>query len=74
MSNEPRAVIERAIDERAAADFLDISVKTLQGWRQKRTGPRFYKIGNRVKYLPADLHNYLTTCLVEPRSARDEAR
>jgi hypothetical protein len=35
MSNEARVAIERAMDERAAADFLDISVKTLQGWRQK---------------------------------------
>jgi hypothetical protein len=57
---------ERLVDERPAADFLDSSVRTLQGWRLRKIGPRYYKIGNRVKYALDDLRAYRARCAVEP--------
>jgi hypothetical protein len=56
---------ERLLDERAAAEVLDCSIKTLQGWRQRRVGPRYYKISSRVKYSLDDLREYLKGCAVE---------
>ena len=72
MSSNPAnyAVLERAMNERAAADYLGVSVKCLQGWRQRKAGPRFYKVSNRVRYLPADLLEYLRSCAIEPQHAR----
>jgi hypothetical protein len=62
----PEGTAKRIFDERPAADILDCSVKTLQGWRLRKVGPRYYKIGNRVKYSLDDLHEYLKRCAVEP--------
>jgi Helix-turn-helix domain len=58
------------LDERAAADFLNVSIKTVQGWRLRRTGPRFYRISNRIRYSLDDLQQYLSTCAVEPETSR----
>lgn len=60
------------VDERAAADFLDVSIKTVQGWRSRRTGPRYYKLSNRVKYSLDDLRAYRDSCAVEPQNAGDK--
>ncbi len=39
------------IDEEVAADFLDLSPRTLQGFRYKGGGPKFVRVSNRcVKY------------------------
>ena len=54
------------LDEQQAADLLRVSVKTLQGWRQRNIGPRYFKLSNRVRYSPDDLRLYLAQCAVEP--------
>ena len=47
---------DRYIDEKAAAEFLGIAVKTLQGYRVKGGGPEFRKIGAKtVRYKFSDL-------------------
>lgn len=66
MATSSESAGERMVDERGAADLLDISIKTLQGWRQRKSGPRYYKVGNRVKYSLGDLREYLGRCAVEP--------
>jgi hypothetical protein len=66
MATHTDASLERAMDERAAADFLNVSVKTVQGWRLKRAGPRYHKLGGRVRYLPEDLRRFLDACAVDP--------
>ncbi len=43
------------LDPKAAAAFLGLSEWTLAEWRCKGTGPRFIKLGNRVRYTPAEL-------------------
>ena len=57
---------EHLLDELAAADFLNVSIKCVQGWRLRKTGPRYFKISNRVRYSLDDLKVYLTGCAVEP--------
>ncbi len=43
------------IDETAAAEFLNLSVRSLQGYRYKGGGPRFVRISSRcVKYRRID--------------------
>lgn len=46
---------------------MNISIRTLQTWRQRQRGPRFFRIGNRIRYKFDDLAEYLQTCAVEPR-------
>lgn len=38
-----------------AADVLRLSDKTLANWRSKGVGPRFHKVGGRIRYRYGDL-------------------
>jgi hypothetical protein len=45
---------EQFVSETEAAEFLNISVRTLQRWRAEPPvggGPKFYRFGSRVNYL-----------------------
>ncbi len=64
--------LQNVLNEEQAAKLLNVSIKTLQGWRQRKTGPRYFKLSNRVRYAANDLRNYLAHCAVEPR--RDDAK
>ena len=47
------------IDEKAAADFLDVTVRFLQGRRQRGGGPQFIRISSRcIRYTRALLKSY----------------
>ena len=39
---------------------------TLSQWRHKGIGPPYYRFGNRILYLGADLNAWLDEHLVEP--------
>ena len=44
------------IDEKAAADFLNVTTRTMQSLRQRGGGPRFYALSARlIRYTRADL-------------------
>jgi len=49
----------RLYSEKEAAEMLNISVKTLQAWRFKGNGPRYYKLGRCVRYKIEDLEDFL---------------
>ncbi len=65
------------LDTRAAADFLGVSARTLEGFRVRGGGPRFVKIGGSVRYRLASLEEYLRqqerTSTSDP-GQRDSAR
>jgi hypothetical protein len=65
MVDNSNSILERTMNEHTASEYLGVSVKCLQGWRQRNIGPKFYKISNRVRYLPSDLLSYLRACAVE---------
>ena len=47
------------IDEKLAADFLDVTPRFLQGRRQRGDGPRFVRISARcIKYTRCMLKSY----------------
>jgi len=43
------------IPPKEAAERLSLSEKTLERWRGLGVGPRSFKFGTRVRYLPDDL-------------------
>src|SRR5438034_358248 len=61
---------ERAITEDEAADRLGLSVKTLQAWRYRRTGPRFVRFGRAVRYIPSDLDAFIRASMVDTCSEK----
>jgi Helix-turn-helix domain len=41
---------DAALNETQTAEFLGVSVRTLQAWRVRGGGPRYCKIGRSVRY------------------------
>ena len=50
---------DKNVDERVAAEYLDVAVATLRRWRSLGRGPRYRKLGSLVRYSAADLETWL---------------
>lgn len=46
-----------------------IPTSTLQWWRHKGKGPKYFKVGRRVMYARSDLDRFLASCVCEPEAA-----
>jgi predicted DNA-binding transcriptional regulator AlpA len=49
------------LTEAQAADYLSLSMRTLQAWRVRGVGPKFCRLGRAVRYRLADLAAWLDT-------------
>lgn len=59
------------LDPKAAGAYLDLSEWTLAEWRCKGNGPRYFKVGNRVRYSLAELNIWLEARSVVSTSEHD---
>jgi predicted DNA-binding transcriptional regulator AlpA len=55
----------RALTEREVADRLGLSVATLRAWRFRGKGPRYLRLGRAVRYLPADIDDFVCASTVD---------
>lgn len=53
-----------AVNEKEAAAIVGVSVRTLQAWRQRGTGPSYIKLGAKVAYPVAFLREYIAAQMV----------
>jgi excisionase family DNA binding protein len=51
--------LARLMTVQEAAEILRLSVSTLNKWRVAGGGPRFVRMGARVRYRPSDLNKYV---------------
>jgi predicted DNA-binding transcriptional regulator AlpA len=58
----------RALPEREVAELLGLSVATLRAWRHRGKGPRFLRLGRSVRYLPADVADFVRASAVDTTS------
>ena len=58
----------RALTERKVAELLGLSVATLRVWRHRGKGPRFLRLGRAVRYLPADLADFVRASAVDTKA------
>ena len=49
------------LTEAQVADYLSLSMRTLQAWRVRGSGPKFCRLGRAVRYRLADLAAWLDT-------------
>lgn len=56
----------RLMDEKDAAAFLAMSVKTLQQWRFHCKPPVYHKFGKSVRYSLSDLEDFVASQKVRP--------
>ena len=47
------------LNETAAAERLGLKVATLRAWRHQGRGPVFVQLGRAIRYLPADLDEFV---------------
>ncbi|NVN97554.1 helix-turn-helix domain-containing protein [Candidatus Nomurabacteria bacterium] len=47
------------LDSREAAEYLRVSRKTLESWRCKQCGPKFFRMNKMVRYRDRDLNEFL---------------
>jgi predicted DNA-binding transcriptional regulator AlpA len=59
MEEEVPSRFERlwSIDE--TARYLAMSTKTLYGWRCRKYGPPSYRLGNKIRYRPAEVRAWV---------------
>jgi hypothetical protein len=63
---------EGLLDERKAAEVLDVAPGTLANWRSQGRGPRYVRVGTRtIRYTAAALQRFADHELVE-REPADE--
>ena len=72
-SSEPHPLAAGSInlDPEAAAAFLGCSPWTLAAYRCKGTGPRYFKVGNRVRYTATALVEWIDVHTVASTSEHD---
>lgn len=51
-----------------AADFLKVSIRTLEDWRAKGKGPPFSQVGRKIFYDMDDLVGFLSSSKQYPAS------
>lgn len=59
MNVAPSTLPGALLTEVQAADFLNVSPRTLQTWRLRGGGPAFVKMGKSVRYRAADLDEFV---------------
>lgn len=69
MDAAPHTTLCALLTETQAADALSVSVRTLQAWRTRGTGPSFVKAGRSVRYARAALVSWTRRNTV---AARDD--
>lgn len=55
---------QRWLTTEQLATHLSVSTVTLKLWRARARGPRFHKIGRKVRYERADVDAWLASCAV----------
>ena len=51
--------LEGLLTEGQAADFLNVTKRALQAWRQRGGGPDYVKAGSLVRYRPVALTDFV---------------
>ena len=51
--------LPRFMTSAQAAIYLNVNPRLLENWRWKRTGPRFVKVGNSIRYTRDDLDSFV---------------
>jgi len=61
---------EQFLNNEESAAFLKVSPATLNTWRSRGRGPKYYKAGRRVLYKSQDLEEYINSGLVMTRDSQ----
>lgn len=54
------------LTEAQAAQVLSLSIRTLQSWRGRGSGPQFVRAGRAVRYRRSDIEEWVESNTVSP--------
>ena len=63
LKTSPYLTIEKA------GELLGVHVKTLMKWKSKGRGPKFLKLGGRIRYRQEDLDAFIAASVIDPATA-----
>lgn len=62
------------VDEQSLADLLDVSTRTIQGWRREHKGPPYIRLGKLIKYDLSDVLPWIKSMKRIPDAGKRAAR
>jgi predicted DNA-binding transcriptional regulator AlpA len=54
-----RTPVEKLLKSTDLSELIDVPLKTLADWRARGTGPTYVRVGQQVRYRPADVERWL---------------
>jgi excisionase family DNA binding protein len=66
-----QAAANHPLTEAEAAVRLGLKVATLRAWRSQGRGPAYVRLGRAIRYLTADLEEFLASNRHTPHTAGD---
>lgn len=57
------------VDTRVASQMLTVSYNTMNMWRSKGLGPKFYVVGGAIRYRVSDLSDFVIPTAPESRAS-----
>ncbi|MFZ4669914.1 MAG: helix-turn-helix transcriptional regulator [Microthrixaceae bacterium] len=58
-ATQPETPPDEVLTPDETAAFLKVPARTLDAWRNRRTGPRYHRVGRHVRYLRAEVLEWL---------------
>ncbi|MBB4667427.1 excisionase family DNA binding protein [Microbacterium marinum] len=59
MSENNTASSRRLLTQTELAEYLQVPVRTIEDWRTRDYGPKFLRVGRRVRYRESDVDAWL---------------
>lgn len=69
ISPDDAAPLTRLLKPEEVAELLGVTVQFLAKWRTYGQGPKFVRVGGRIRYRPADIEKYIAEQTVQSTSA-----
>lgn len=62
------------LDEKSAAAMLQVSPNTLRSWRRDGKGPRYHKLGSKVRYALAEIRAFIRGSIVDRETSTEKMK
>lgn len=59
MSENNTSPNRRLLTQKELAEYLQVPVRTIEDWRTREYGPKFLRVGRRVRYRESDVDAWL---------------
>lgn len=58
--------METVLTEKEVAKLFKLKEATIQQWRYKKKGPKYFKDGGLIRYRASDVERHIASMIVDP--------